>query len=106
MSEDLPAITPLDALEQQRHGALIVDVRDHDEWDDEHVADAMLVPLDELSARHMEIPRDREIILMCQSGRRSALARDQLAAAHSLRAANLEGGIVAWKKAGLPVVRT
>jgi len=71
-------IDPAGALERQRAGALIIDVRDPDEWDDGHVDGAVLIPLGELAERQREIPRDRDVIMMCQSGRRSAKAQRQL----------------------------
>lgn len=103
MADTLSEIDPSVALERQRSGALIVDVRDQDEWDDGHVAGALLIPLDELADRQSEIPRDRDVIVMCQSGRRSAKAQSQLADGFGLTTTNLAGGIKAWREEGLPV---
>jgi len=83
--------------------ALIIDVRDPDEWDDGHVDGAVLIPLGELAERQREIPRDRDVIMMCQSGRRSAKAQRQLSDDFGLATTNLAGGIKAWREDGLPV---
>lgn len=97
----------LSAHEAQRYladGALLVDVRERDEWDEMHVADALLVPLDALDTRAADIPRDRDVIIICRSGRRSGLAQKQLFALGYERVANLTGGILGWHEANFPVI--
>jgi rhodanese-related sulfurtransferase len=49
-----------------------------------------------------ELPREREIVCVCRSGNRSSSAARQLSAA-GFKAANLRGGMIAWRRAGLPV---
>ena len=93
----------------ERHlgdGALLLDVREPEEWTTVHVADARHIPLAELEQRFGELPRDREIIVICRSGRRSAKAQDALEAAGFRPVANLAGGILAWEDCGLPVARS
>lgn len=82
----------------------VVDVRDRDEWEQAHVDDALHLPLDELDQRADELPRDRALAFICQTGRRSETAAEQ-AAAWGLDAANVTGGMEAWADAGLPVRR-
>jgi hydroxyacylglutathione hydrolase len=86
-------------------GALVVDVRAESEWDAGHLPGAMHIPLPDLEARLDEVPADREVILQCQGGGRSAIAASLLKARGRDRVANLAGGYTAWVGAGLPVVR-
>ena len=81
--------------------ALVVDVRQPAEWGRGHIKDASHVPLAQLSSRLEQLPRDRTIITVCQSGHRSArAARTLTRAGHDAR--NLRGGMNAWQRAALP----
>jgi glyoxylase-like metal-dependent hydrolase (beta-lactamase superfamily II) len=60
------------------------------------------IPLDELRARVSEVSHDRPVVVVCQTGRRSALATTILAKAGVSRIANLAGGMVTWRLLGLP----
>jgi rhodanese-related sulfurtransferase len=84
-------------------GALLLDVRNLDEWDAGHAPGATLVPLSQLAERVAELPSDRRIVAICRSGGRSARATDFLCA-QGLDAVNLVGGMQAWAAAALPVV--
>lgn len=97
-------ITPSEAAEKQAAGALIVDVRETSEWDAGHVQGAVLIPLGDLSTRLAEVPKDREVVVMCRSGRRSAQARDYLLQMGYTTVTSLAGGINEWKAQGLPLV--
>jgi rhodanese-related sulfurtransferase len=83
-------------------GALVLDVRNPDEWNDDlgHIEGARLIPLPELSARMAEIEawRDKPIVVVCRSGRRSQSAAERLLASGYREVMNLEGGMVAWRK--------
>ena len=82
---------------------LLVDVRTEGEYVAGHVPGAVNTPVDQIVARAAEIPsQDAEVYLICQSGRRSALASTQLAA-KGFRTVNVEGGTSAWISAGHPV---
>lgn len=82
----------------------LLDVREPEEYVAGHIAGAHLIPLGELPRRINELPRDREILCVCRSGSRSRAAAQQLAAA-GLRSVNLNGGMLAWEGARLPVKR-
>jgi rhodanese-related sulfurtransferase len=84
-------------------GALVLDVREPDEWAQGHVPGATLIPLGELAARTGELPRDRDIVVICRSGNRSAQGRDILLGAGFPSVTSVGGGIAAWSAAGLPV---
>lgn len=81
---------------------LLVDVRTPEEYASGHVPGAKNIPLDQIEARVAELgPTDREVYLVCQSGRRSMRASEQLVA-KGLRPVNVAGGTSAWLAAGYP----
>ena len=83
---------------------LLVDVRSPGEWEASHVEGAVNIPLRELPARLDELPTDRELITMCQTGYRSSTAASLMALAGRSQIADAEGGIEAWINEGHPVV--
>ncbi len=78
---------------------LLVDVREPEEYEAEHIPGAKLLPLSELEARLGELPEDRELIFYCKSGWRSNLGA--MLAGQSgfvnISISNLIGGISAWE---------
>ncbi len=86
-----------------RDSVAVIDVREPNEYEGGHVPDAKLIPVATVFARRDDIPRDKDIIFVCQVGQRSALACEMAAAAGFTRLFNLEGGTDAWIKAGHPV---
>ena len=99
------SLTPIEARDRQKSGALILDVREPDEWRTGHAPGAKHVPLGQLPARLSELPRDRDIIAMCRSGMRSSRATSVLRGAGFTQVFNLSGGISAWEASGLPTKR-
>ena len=85
-------------------GAVLVDVRQPDEYREAHVRGAWLIPLDEVPVRARELPADGEILLMCRSGARSHRAAEYLIDQCHLQAVNIAGGILAWMQSGRDVV--
>jgi rhodanese-related sulfurtransferase len=83
-------------------GAVVLDVREPSEWAEGHVPGATLIPLGELARRASELPHDGTIVVICLSGNRSAQGRDILLAA-GYEATSVDGGMTAWRAAGLPV---
>ncbi len=98
------AISVSDAAERFAAGAYLLDVREQSEWNEGHISGAVLIPLAQLPARLSEIPADRDVLIICRSGNRSAQARDQLRAAGFPNTTSIDGGMNAWIAAGLPVV--
>ena len=92
-----------DELDQRRREVQVLDVRFPNEWDAGHIDGALHVPQDELDERIGELDRDRPVVAVCRSGSRSAEAAELLSA-EGLAAENLEGGLVAWASAGLPLI--
>ena len=98
---DIPEIDVQEAQKRVQGGALLLDVREQNEYDEEHIPGAQLLPLSELMARFDELPKDQEIVAQCRSGKRSAQATDFLRA-QGYDVTNMEGGILRWKAEGLP----
>lgn len=100
-------LTPEQARERQRQGALLMDVRQAHERAGGMAEGALGVAKDELlAAPGTHLPAlDREIVLICQSGRRSADAASVLGALGYTAVASVAGGTVAWRTAGLPLVQ-
>lgn len=78
---------------------VLLDVRGYGEYAQERIAGSTCIPCDELAARLGELPRDRPVVLLCASGRRSQRAAAILAA-EGIAAQQLEGGLAAWRSAG------
>ena len=95
------------AAEEQVHRGrgLLLDVRSFDEFAAGHVASAVCMPLPDLERRLSEVPTDRPVFVMCQTGGRSAIATQRLRALGMNNITDVGGGFDAWRKAGLPVVR-
>lgn len=90
-----------------RGKATLVDVRGSDEFAAGHLRDAKNIPLADLASRigELEKSKNRTVVLICESGARSDKAARQLAAAGFGDVVSLEGGLVAWRAAGLPVAK-
>jgi rhodanese-related sulfurtransferase len=101
---DFPsAITAAQAAEKRDQGAFILDVREPDEWAQMHIPGATLIPLGELPDRLNEVPKDKEIVVVCRSGNRSAQGRDILLKAGFTNVASMTGGMTQWQAQGYPV---
>lgn len=82
---------------------MLLDVRTPKEYAEGHIAGAKLIPVQVLAERLNEVPHDKQVYVYCHSGTRSARASKLLAEHGFTNIENIEGGIVAWKKAGYPV---
>lgn len=94
------------ALQMINHkNALVLDVREADEFNGGHILNAKLIPLLKLKDRIGELERYREqpIVVVCRSGQRSATACALLGNRGFTQAYNLTGGVIAWQKADLPL---
>ena len=103
-------ITPDEASRRVASGeAILVDVREPAEWADGVVSGALLLPLSDLRGERerwkpvLEANRDKELIVYCRSGNRSAQAIAILEK-ENFKATNA-GGFADWKSAGQPVAR-
>ncbi len=84
-------------------GPLLVDVRELDEFTRLRAPGAVLYPTSSFLLRFEELPRDRPLHVICNSGSRSAAVTAYLLRAGWTDVANVAGGMVAWARAGLPV---
>ncbi|MCB8982685.1 MAG: rhodanese-like domain-containing protein [Ardenticatenaceae bacterium] len=88
---------------KDREDVVLFDVREQFEYDEGHIPGVTLIPLGDLPNRLNEIPTDKTVIMTCRSGNRSGQAADFLRQNGYTNVHNMEGGIVAWQQAGLPV---
>lgn len=88
-----------EALELSAQGALLLDVREDDEWRSGRAPEAVHVALAELPDHLDALPRDRVIVCVCRSGGRSSRAR-QFLVEQGFEVVNLAGGMQAWASAG------
>jgi rhodanese-related sulfurtransferase len=79
--------------------AYLVDVREDDEWLAGHAPDAQHIPLGALSELSGQIPRDRDVYVICRAGTRSARAVQALNAG-GWQALNVADGMQGWESAG------
>jgi rhodanese-related sulfurtransferase len=88
--------------------AYLLDVREANEWESERLdmADVLYHPLSMIMERLQHIPTDRTIIVLCVKGIRSTKVANLLNIQDFDSVANLDGGLEAWKRAGLPVVQS
>lgn len=104
MTAVLHKLSPQQAQEWIDSGrAVLVDVRETDEFARSHVRGALSQPLSTWEKAHLTIDTQADVIFTCRSGMRTAAACDRLAARVSGQAFVLDGGLDAWVKAGLPV---
>jgi rhodanese-related sulfurtransferase len=96
-------ITPAQAYAKLQQGAFFLDVRSQEEWNQFHIARSILIPLDQLQSRLSELPKDKEIVLVCLSGHRSQNGTVILQQAGFKHVFCLSGGLNAWKAAGYPL---
>ncbi len=99
-------VTPTQAtLLINREDAQVIDVRGSDEYVSGHLPDSRNIPLEQLEERagDLEKFKDTPLILVCQTGSRSAGACKQLEKLGFAKVNNLEGGIAGWRSAGLPL---
>lgn len=88
------------AAEMRTSGAFILDVRELSEWQTVHIPGATLIPLGELANRLDELPKDKDIVVVCRSGNRSAQGRDILLNAGFTNVTSMAGGMNQWTAAG------
>jgi len=90
---------------QQRADAdlVVLDVRSPGEFAAGHVPGAINIPHDRIGEHLAEVPKDKDVVLYCQSGRRAGIAAQVLAEQGYTRLFHLEGDIAAWKANGRPL---
>lgn len=100
---DVLEVDPIGAMALvDQSGAILLDVRENDEWTAGHAPGAVHVRLGDLDAHTFDTTAP--IVAVCRSGNRSGSAAKKLAAA-GVTVYNLVGGMGAWQKTGQPVIR-
>ena len=97
-------LSPQQVKTELANGAMLLDVRELDEYSQSHIAGSLWIPLGELSSRLQGLPRDRLIIVVCRTSVRSAQGRDILLESGFSKVTSLSGGLQAWIAAGFPMV--
>lgn len=106
------AVTPHEAVKRINDGARVIDVREPAEFAQGSIAGAVNVPLSRIDREGVAalddaggVHHEGELLIVCRSGARSGSACSRLQSALGNRAVNLQGGLMAWVGAGLPVQR-
>jgi rhodanese-related sulfurtransferase len=82
----------------------LLDVREDDEWAAGHIDGAVHIPMSGLLARIAEVPKDRDVVVVCKVGSRSAQVTAYLRQQGWETVRNLDGGVVSWVRAGRDLV--
>ena len=99
-------LSPATVFEDLKAGKiLLVDVREPAEFANQRIHGALLHPLSTFEPKAIPTDSDRRIVFQCGSGKRSRAALDAFLKATGADAAHLAGGIMGWRKAGLPCVQ-
>lgn len=104
----IPQLDPLYAdlrRHDQRSPAVLLDVRERDEFMSVRVEGCLFIPMSQLGMRIDEVPKDRPIMVMCASGSRSQGATAHLLQSGLTDVGSVAGGIDGWQRMGLPVKR-
>ena len=96
----LPSVSVADVPDD----AVLLDVREDDEWVAGHAPGALHVPMMTIPMRADEVPTDRDVVVVCRVGQRSAQVVAYLRRQGWERVANLDGGMADWEAAGRPMV--
>ena len=102
-AEPVPQVSAEEGHRLVEAGAILLDVRETDEWDAGHAPEATWIPLGELQARLGELPGDGRIVAICRTGARSHAVTAALIGA-GYEAVNVDGGMRAWAAEDYPVV--
>jgi hydroxyacylglutathione hydrolase len=92
------------AAQLQSNDKLVLDVRAEGEWKAGHLPESLNLPIGDLDRRLGELPRDRPVIVHCQTGARAAMAASLLRARGFRDVSQFPGGFAEWRAAGQPVV--
>ena len=103
---EVPTIDVKQAFARSKRGAKLVDVRSSREFThSSHPKGAVSVPPQLIKKDQTGLGRDDEILVICLSGHRSPRQAHKLAGMGFTKVTNVDGGLMAWEKAGLPVKR-
>jgi rhodanese-related sulfurtransferase len=100
----MPKISPADLQRRlQDDSVVLIDIREADEYAREHIHGARLVPLSAIDSHDFDTQHGKAAVFTCRSGNRTAMNAARLLAKGFREAYVLDGGLDAWKRAGLPI---
>ncbi len=104
----IPSLNPQEAWQKistghKETGPVLIDVREGWEFQNGHARGAVHIPMSELAQRLNEIPANRDVFMICQSGSRSGSVVKYLANSGYTRVFNVSGGTGMWSMLGLPL---
>ena len=105
---NITEISPTSAAAKRKSGeGVIVDVREKDEWDEEHIPDALHLSRGTIELDIEDKISDPNVVIICHcgGGGRSALAAESLQKLGYKNVRSMAGGFKAWKQAGLPAAK-
>lgn len=103
-SEEAPSVSVTEAPPWiAEHKPFLLDVREPEEYTAGHIPGAVSIPQADLGLRMDDVPADREVLVICAGGVRSARAASFLKSVGRSEVTNLAGGTMGWKEAGNPV---
>lgn len=105
-SSGIPAVSPREAwqkLSTAAHETALIDVREPWEFAQGHAKGARNIPLSQLASRVKDIPTNKDILLICQSGHRSMQAAEFLKQRGIDRVWNISGGTTVWRMSQAPM---
>lgn len=98
----IPTVVVTGVPDPLPEGMAVLDVREPDEWHHGHIDGALHIPLRDVPARLADVPSDRQVLVVCKVGGRSAQAVGYLVQ-NGVDAVNLDGGMLEWQAAGRPM---
>ena len=102
MPSQVPSVTVPELPADIPAETTLLDVREQDEWDAGHAPQALHIPMSELAGRLGELPENKDVLVICRSGGRSARVTEYLNA-NGWDARNVDGGMQSWDAAGRPL---
>jgi hydroxyacylglutathione hydrolase len=99
----IPTVTAADVPRRIASGERVVDVRSYGEWQAGHVAGATLAPMGRVVETLADVPRDQPLVVLCESGSRSAIGASLLQRDGFTTVTHVDDGMSGWRRAGLPV---
>ncbi len=100
----LPNLSPRE-LKAKLGQVAVVDLRDRAMWSKGHIEGSINLPMDDLAEKYQTLPKDKPIVLVCHLGKLSPIAGRFLAVKGFKNVSRLDGGMMAWGRKGLPVVK-
>jgi len=105
--QDFAAVAPHDAIRLMNQGGLVIDVRPNAQYEAGHISESRHIPQQDLAATAESLRKykDKPVITCCDTGLSGGAAARELSRLGFAKVFNLRGGLSAWQKENLPLVR-